>query len=743
MLVRLLRGASVPLLLVGMLVLAGVTADRVYSGNLLTFLVAGAAVGSVGLSVLFGRLPAWAVAPLSTVGLAGYLGFALWESSRAAAIPGSLPTIAVETLRDSIPRLLAALVPIEPQPDTIAVPVVATWLAGLAATELAVRARRTTMALTLPVLLYGGALWLAGPVTGLVLWPAVAFGALAITALAITGRVKTPESGVDKSTRNALRLRTAIAAGLGVSLILAVTVAGGPALTKQVKEKPLDPRSLIDPPKLDALDENPLIRLSGWALEPNQKLLDVKVPKDTRIRLAVLSDYDGVTWRVGATYRPAGRTLPEQPSAFPREPVRQEITVAGLTGKLLPAIATPRQVDGVRVAYDQVTGTVMRPEGLREGMRYNVVSQQERPDYSGLPGADVPDATSMGRWLSLDPGFTESTQALAQKIANENGAPYQRALALEAYLAEHYRLDPQAPSGHAYPNIDFFLFTPPVAGGQKGTSEQFAAAFAVLARLMNLPSRVVVGFQAHQDNPAVTAGDALAWPEVYFTGHGWVAFNPMPQADQVPKPPEQEFKPKPDQSEPPPPSEAPVPTLEPTTFGPVEAIPTLGGGDPRIVLVAGAGGGGLLLLALLIFVLTVVIGRSRLRRSRLETGTAAHRVEGAWLEVSDALRLAGRPIPTHLTAQEATAHAAEAASRIRGKHTVRLAAPPIDELADVVNQNEFAAEEPANEQAEIARIRALSYIDELRARRSWWRRLIWTLHPGPLRWRRLRGKPRQ
>src|SRR5262245_56311168 len=139
-------------------------------------------------------------------------------------------------------------------------------------------------------------------------------------------------------------------------------------------------------------------------------------------------------------------------------------------------------------------------------MRYTVVSQQERPDYNGLPGADVPNATTMGRYLALDPGFTEDMQALAQKIAGENGAPYQRGLALETYLAEHYRLDPQAPSGHAYPNLDFFLFSPRVAGGQKGTSEQFAAAFAVLARLMNLPSRVVVGFLAHQDNPAVTAG---------------------------------------------------------------------------------------------------------------------------------------------------------------------------------------------------------------------------------------------
>ncbi|HCT76942.1 MAG TPA: hypothetical protein DGT23_10205 [Micromonosporaceae bacterium] len=246
-----------------------------------------------------------------------------------------------------------------------------------------------------------------------------------------------------------------------------------------------------------------------------------------------------------------------------------------------------------------------------------------------------------------------------------------------------------------------------------------------------------MGFQAKAGTHDITAGDALAWPEVYFTGVGWVPFHPLPQSDQVPKPPEQEFKPKPETSEPPPPSEAPVPTLEPTTSAPKqENVPTVGAAGPNFVVIAGAGGGGLVMLTFLAFILIVLIGRSKLRRRRLDTGTPADRVEGAWLEVADALRLAGRPAPEHLTAAEVSAHAATAAARIRGKHTVRLAAPPIDELAGVVNESTFARDEAASEQAEIARVRALTYIGELKARRSWFRRLIWTLHPGPLRWRR-------
>jgi transglutaminase-like putative cysteine protease len=722
MVTRLLRAGAVPLLLIGMLTLAGVTAGRVYSGQLLTLLTVGAAIGSVMVSVLLSRAPAWLIAPLSTAGLLGYLTFCLIYSAKQAGVPADLMVIAKEALPDSIPRLLAALVPIEPQPDTIAIPVIATWLAGLASAELAVRANRMTVALCVPVLLFSAALWLVGPSAGRVLWQVLAFGGLAIAALAITGRVKTPETGVDDKTRRALRLRTTVAAALGVALILAVAVAGGPALSTQIAHKPIDPRSLITPPQLDALDENPLIRLSGWALEPKQRLFEVDAPAGTKVRLAVLSDYDGVTWRVGATYRPAGRTLPEVPGIAAKKTVQQQITIAGLRGKLLPAVASPRQINGVRVAFDQATGTVIQPDGLTEGLTYTVTSQQEQPNANLLPGAEVPDATTMARYLA------------------DNGAAYQRASAIERYLADHYKLDPQAPSGHAYPNLGFFLFKPVSYGGQKGTSEQFAASFAVLARLLNLPSRVVVGFSVPEGKREVTAGDAYAWPEIYFKDIGWVAFHPLPQSDQLPRPPEEEFKPKVEQSEPPPPSEAPIPTLAPTTVKPAGsavALPTAGGAN--MVLIASAGGGGAIFLTLLIFVLIVVMGRSRLRRSRLDTGTPSERVEGAWLELSDALRLAGREAPAHLTAAEVSEHAATAALRIRGKHRVRLAAPPVSELAGAVNETEFGNAGVTPQQAEIARARALSYIDELKARRSWLRRLLWTLHPGPLRWRR-KGK---
>jgi len=39
-------------------------------------------------------------------------------------------------------------------------------------------------------------------------------------------------------------------------------------------------------------------------------------------------------------------------------------------------------------------------------------------------------------------------------------------------------------------------------------------------------------------------------------------------------------------------------------------------------------------------------------------------------------------------------------------------------------------------QADGAGRQAVAYSTALRARHSWWRRLWWSVHPGPLRWRR-------
>ncbi|MFC7099766.1 transglutaminase family protein [Nonomuraea rubra] len=74
--------------------------------------------------------------------------------------------------------------------------------------------------------------------------------------------------------------------------------------------------------------------------------------------------------------------------------------------------------------------------------------------------------------------------------------------------------------------MEFFLQTT-----HRGTSEQFAATFALMARTLGLPSRVVVGFRPGEKSGGVyhvKSGHVMAWAEIRFEGLGWRPFYPTP-----------------------------------------------------------------------------------------------------------------------------------------------------------------------------------------------------------------------
>ncbi len=758
---RALRAAPVPAALIVLVALSGVVLGRVYADPLLTRLMAGAAAGSVLVGVAARRLPSWLVAPLSVAALAGWTLLSLRLAAAHAALPGGLGEVTADAARNAIPRLLTAMIPVEPAPDTVLVPVVAAWLAGLTAAEVALRAGRVLLGYLPPALLYAGALYVVGPNADPAIGPTVLFAAVAAAGLATPGRrdgpAPDPVAGLTPAVRAAVRLRLVAASAAGLAVVVALAALLAPVVAAQVDARPVDPRRYVEPPRVESLDENPLIRISGWALNPDQRLLDVRTVAGAgdggppRIRLAVLSDYDGVTWRVGATYRNAGRILPaaEPAPGAATDEVRQQITVGDLTGRLLPAVPTPREVTGARVAYDPPTGTLIRPEGLAPGLRYEVSSVRERPDANLLPTANVPAGDEVARVLRVADGAPEPVRRLATQLAESNGAPYARADAIAAFLAEHYRVTADAPSGHAYPNLAFFLFGPRNGGGQRGTSEQFAAAFAVLGRLAGLPTRVVVGFEPKGDGP-VRAADAYAWPEVLFDGVGWVPFDPMPRPDSEPRPVEEDFRPQPED---PPPSEVPAPAEEPSATPPA-AAPAPGrseGGLGTPVLVGGGAGGLLLMVGAVLAALSVM--RRRLTRSRLDAGDPGARVAGAWRELTDALRLAGHPVGPDLAAAEVAERARRTLAEARAARSGEGAAGPtdragggaaaggpdeaaVDELAALLNQAGFAPGSVTLEQAERAARLTQGFAEALRTARSRWGRLLWTVHPGPLRWRR-------
>ena len=87
----------------------------------------------------------------------------------------------------------------------------------------------------------------------------------------------------------------------------------------------------------------------------------------------------------------------------------------------------------------------------------------------------------------------------------------------------YYNLSPENISNNSY--ADFFL------KNKEGYCEYFAGTFVILARLANIPSRVVSGYLGGDLNDigdfySFKQKDAHAWSEVWIDDLGWVRVDP-------------------------------------------------------------------------------------------------------------------------------------------------------------------------------------------------------------------------
>jgi len=124
----------------------------------------------------------------------------------------------------------------------------------------------------------------------------------------------------------------------------------------------------------------------------------------------------------------------------------------------------------------------------------------------------------------LDPRIPE----LARKITVTASNPYDKSLALEAYLQRNYRYTLNLRATPGQDPLAHFLFE-----ARAGHCEYFASAMTVMLRTLGIPSREVNGFLPGEYNDVaedyiVRGTDAHSWVEAYFPGSGWITFDPTP-----------------------------------------------------------------------------------------------------------------------------------------------------------------------------------------------------------------------
>ncbi len=584
--------------------------------------------------------------------------------------------------------MLNAGLPADLRGELVVTPFVLSWLACAASALLAVHTEGPIVPLGPPTLALVAALALTGSHARHQLAVALAFLLVALVLMlvranrvvsaALTEALGSPGSSPDgsgdrASSPNAARLHTpAGRVAFGVPLVVGIAVASPLAAgaLPPARGDRLDPRDLrgerlqID----DAL--SPLVLLkSQLKAEPPQPLfrITIEVGGDApdRVRTAALDTYDGALWTTTGDYRRAGSELPGDAVLGHLPPgarVRQSITILGLEGPFLPAAGRPFRLDGdldeAVMGFDPTAGTLVSARTHLRGLSYDVESAVVAPSDDELAATTPGSDPALDSLRATPPNLPANLATLAQAWTAEAPSRVGELLALRDGLRSiRYDDSVDAEPGHNYDALERVLLGDETE--REGYAEQFAAAFAVLARTRGFPARVATGYLLPEPGPdgviTVTEADAHAWPEVYFDDLGWVPIEATgsrsesaPEPDDVQAPPGRPSNAPSDASQASPP--VPPAVVEATVDGDSEGS---GGG---VMAPAAAGGIAAFVASAGLFALPAAAKRWR-RSRRRRAASASARVVGAWRETLDRLVELGMPVAPSLTASEVAARA--------------------------------------------------------------------------------------
>ena len=290
---------------------------------------------------------------------------------------------------------------------------------------------------------------------------------------------------------------------------------------------------------------NPFVDLQPKLLEQTEaELFTVRAESPSYWRLVSLSDFDGETWTPGDS-----ETAPLDEALFTedqssRSELQQTYEVTGLEGPFAPAAERPAEVtEGAdQFQADVETKHLEATGGDVSDLAYSVSSVRSDLDFDELNRARIGDlGDRQDDYVELPSDLDPRVLDLADRWIEEAGATtdFENLVALQdrfqngEFLYSDRVAPPDDDDGYLY---RFLTET------REGYCQQYATAFAVMARGLGYPTRVSVGFLSGDRDPneenlyTVRGTHAHAWPEVFFEGLGWVTFEPTPRSISQPPP---------------------------------------------------------------------------------------------------------------------------------------------------------------------------------------------------------------
>lgn len=495
----------------------------------------------VGTHAWLWALRRWQVSeiPAALLGVAGMALLVVWAvfgSSTSYGIPvaGTWHQIAA-AIRSIRPEVASSVAPVAATPSFEMLAAAGAGVTAFLADSAAFRWRSPLVALMPGLAAFvGSATAGRGPGRG----PVIAAEVTTVVAFLLVERAAASKSSVwfAGASAGVLRWFTALgAAGVVLAVLSALVVTPGLRPEDGVgalgwKSKPGSASGS------ERIVPNPIVSLQTRLLKQGDRpVFTVDSTYPSYWRLTSLDHFNGVTWTATGSYRGFSTRLP---GVVPSGPGVQEIhatfRIQALDSAWLPEQFNPVAVSGVsRVSYDARSNSLLTSKPTSNGLRYSVVSYEYLDTLSAaaleaappVPPRSVPPVD-----LRLPRSVPADVLRLAREITARSHTEYDKAIAIQDFLLSPpftYSLDPPS-DGSSSQALENFLFST-----HEGYCQQFAGAYAVLARAAGLPTRLAIGFSTGTALPGggyqVYDRDAHTWPEVYFgPQYGWLPFEPTP-----------------------------------------------------------------------------------------------------------------------------------------------------------------------------------------------------------------------
>ncbi|SDO97789.1 Transglutaminase-like superfamily protein [Microbacterium sp. ru370.1] len=291
---------------------------------------------------------------------------------------------------------------------------------------------------------------------------------------------------------------------------------------------------------------NPNLELGNDLRQPREvDVLTVRTTAPTApyLRAVTLSRFDGAVWSPdsadtvavpddGAVFSPV-----EADAEIARADWTTDVTVDALDSPWLPVpypASTVTGLDGEWLGMPQ-NRTVVTRAGSTRDQQYEVQASVPRPTLEQIRSRPVGD-TGLGADVTALPADVPAVIGdTAREVTAGTSNPYDALLAMQTWFrssAFRYSLDAPVDAGFDGAGLDAVADFLQVRAGY---CVHYASAFAVMARTLGMPSRIVVGYlpgtasgipQQGGTEYTVTSSQLHSWPEVYFQGIGWVPFEP-------------------------------------------------------------------------------------------------------------------------------------------------------------------------------------------------------------------------